>query len=594
MFENKNPFEETETNTEKTHFINQSENLVMALHYAEVMKWPVFPIHYPTENGCSCHKECKSIGKHPMIIDWPNAATKDKTQIINWWTQNPDANIGIPTGANTFYVLDIDVSDGKRGFESLEKLELQHGKLPETLSATTGSGGKHYCFANPGNNLLKNKTNIMPGIDFRGDGGYIVVDPSRHVSGENYKWDNLVGVELYEYPDEMPEWTVELVSKEKATVLKSSVSQPNIQNISASPIINGARNDTLFRLGCSMRENGNDESLILAALNGINQGLEEPLDNSEIQDLATNICDKYSAGNKEKSNQVIEYDLEVYLNNKYQIESNRDPNAMLGHKLKKFKQIESKLNGIQSGLYVIAAETNIGKTAFLSNLFMDLVESNNDLHGVYFSMDDHKKDIINKWVAEMTNISITQMQKRQGNQTDQNKILAAYQKIINMYKEGRLEIYDQSNLSNFNQLKGIAERLVGKQFFFAIDGIFNISVGNFNQKREENIERANMLKMIADQYEIPVIGTAEVRKSVQKQETRKLSLDDIMESAKFAYNANLVWLLSETSNENDQVSLYLKYAKNKLTGFKKSQNLIYLPDYGKITEEQQLSIMRFK
>ena len=103
-----------------------------------------------------------------------------------------------------------------------------------------------------------------------------------------------------------------------------------------------------------------------------------------------------------------------------------------------------------------------------------------------------------------------------------------------------------------------------------------------------------MLKAIADQYEIPVIGTAEVRKSIQKQETRKLSLDDIMESAKFAYNANLVWLLSETSNENDQVSLNLKYAKNKLTGFKKSQNLIYLPYIGKITEQQQLSIMRFK
>jgi hypothetical protein len=571
---------------------SSNETLVMALEYL-ANDWPVFPIHYPIDFGCGCDKNCNSNGKTPATDHGFKDATTDENQIRHWF-QNPNINIGIPTGKKTFYVLDIDVTDGKQGEESLKQLEKEFGKLPETMTSFTGSGGFHYCFYYTGEEELKNKTNIRDGIDFRGDGGYIVVEPSMHASGKIYEWESMEDV-WHKYIEDMPEWLVDVLLEDKKSKNKSKIksNKPDIHRLSSNPIVVGARNDTLFKLGCSLRENGNNESIILAALKGINQTLPEPLDDTEIQYLAANICDKYPVGNKEKSN-VIEYDLEAYLNNKYQTESNRDPNAMLGHKLNKFKQIEGKLDGIQSGFYVIAAETNIGKTAFLSNLYMDLLESNNDLHGVYFSMDDHKKDIINKWVAELTNISITQMQKRQGNNQDQKKIFAAYQKIISMHKEGRLEIYDQSNLSNFNQLAQIAERLAGKQFFFAIDGIFNISVGNFNQKREENIERANMLKAIADQYEIPVIGTAEVRKSIQKQETRKLSLDDIMESAKFAYNANLVWLLSETSNENDQVSLNLKYAKNKLTGFKKSQNLIYLPYIGKITEQQQLSIMRFK
>jgi hypothetical protein len=581
MFENTNPF----VTENKPHFINQSENLAMALHYAEVMGWPVFPVNHPVGNGCSCHKECKSIGKHPMIGDWPNTATIDKTQIINWWTQNPDANIGIPTGANTFYVLDIDVADGKQGLESLEKLELQYGKLPETLSATTGSGGKHYCFAKPGNTRLTNKTNIMPGLDFRGDGGYIVVEPSLHSSGGSYKWDNLVGVEFYEYPDEMPAWLVEVVSKEKV-----NSSQPNIQNLSTAPIKNGARNDTLFRLGCSFRENGNDESFIFSVLNGINLGLEEPLDDSEVQKIVSNICNRYPINEK---NQAPVFDLAGYLNEKYQIESNRDPNDLLGYRLGKFSNIQNKLNGIQSGFYIVAAETNVGKTAFLTNLFIDLVE-NNDVTGIYFSMDDHKKDIINKIISARTNISITDMQKRQSNINAQQRIKDGYKWMIDLNRRDKLQIYDQSNLFHLNQVKILADQLSGKKFFFAIDGIFNIDVGNFDYKREENIQRANELKRIADKYDIPVIGSAEVRKNVGKSSgTRNLSLDDIMETAKFAYNANLVWLLSEGQAViENQVPLVLKYAKNKLTGYKQSQNLIYETEFGKVSEQLLPSIMR--
>ena len=43
-------------------------------------------------------------------------------------------------------VLDIDVKDGKRGDESLRKLEKTHGALPATLTTITPTGGKHLFF----------------------------------------------------------------------------------------------------------------------------------------------------------------------------------------------------------------------------------------------------------------------------------------------------------------------------------------------------------------------------------------------------------------------------------------------------------------
>ena len=84
-------------------------------------------------------------------------------------------------------MLDIDVADGKQGEQSLAGLIREYGELPECLTATTGSGGIHYCFRS--HVELPGRTDMLPGIDFKGEGGYIVAAPSKHVAGQ-YKWHN--------------------------------------------------------------------------------------------------------------------------------------------------------------------------------------------------------------------------------------------------------------------------------------------------------------------------------------------------------------------------------------------------------------------
>ncbi len=54
--------------------------------------------------------------------------------------------------------------------------------------AITGSGGRHYIFKHLAN-LAEAPLTFWPGIDTRGDGGYIVVAPSNHASGQDYFWD---------------------------------------------------------------------------------------------------------------------------------------------------------------------------------------------------------------------------------------------------------------------------------------------------------------------------------------------------------------------------------------------------------------------
>jgi len=101
-----------------------SKNGTAALAYAARLNWKVFPCYSVGENRvCSCgDMACNSPGKHPRAENGFKAATTDEGIIRQWWTQGPDANIGVATGAASgFDVLDVDPRHG--GNESLEDLE---------------------------------------------------------------------------------------------------------------------------------------------------------------------------------------------------------------------------------------------------------------------------------------------------------------------------------------------------------------------------------------------------------------------------------------------------------------------------------------
>lgn len=168
--------------------------LPAALAYVQRFQWPVFPVHSVVEGHCTCGKpECKRPGKHPVAHLAPRGlhdATFDPDIVTRWWTAMPTANIGLPTGAGSGLVA-LDVDTLKGGDEGLHELQQRHGRLPDTVMAITGSGGYHYLFQHPGAGVkIRNSVESLgPGLDVRGDGGYIIVAPSRHASGREYVWE---------------------------------------------------------------------------------------------------------------------------------------------------------------------------------------------------------------------------------------------------------------------------------------------------------------------------------------------------------------------------------------------------------------------
>ena len=159
-----------------------------ALEYAK-QGFHIFPCFYvKKEGGCSCNRiDCKRIGKHPIPKAGVKAASRDPRTINAWWKRTPFANIAVATGHDGLFVVDVDVSGDKPGKESLDRLTDQFGPLPDTLQQITGSGGAHYFFCSTLD--IHNSTDrIGKAIDVRGKGGYVILPPSNHSSGNKYKW----------------------------------------------------------------------------------------------------------------------------------------------------------------------------------------------------------------------------------------------------------------------------------------------------------------------------------------------------------------------------------------------------------------------
>jgi hypothetical protein len=140
---------------------------------------------------------CEPGGKRPLTYNGFWDASADPRRVEPWWRRWPDANVGVPTGqVSGLLVLDVDARGG--GPESLAALQRAHGPLPRTARARTGGGGTHHFFGYPAEKEVRNSAGRLgPGLDVRGEGGYVVVPPSRTQSA--YRW-------LEKVPPADPTW----------------------------------------------------------------------------------------------------------------------------------------------------------------------------------------------------------------------------------------------------------------------------------------------------------------------------------------------------------------------------------------------------
>jgi hypothetical protein len=200
--------------------------LEAALDYYDrgLMPIPVHRViaHREGKPICSCGARdgCASPGKHPTMT-WSQFQRRrpPREEVADWWAgDRARYGVGVLTGSasGNIFVLDVDVGPGKDGDDSLRALQLAHDDLPETAEVRTGGGGLHLYFrAPPGVAVVRNSASKLgPGLDIRGEGGFVVAPPSFHASGQPYVWSWCNT--LAEGIADAPAWLLDLVRAEPA------------------------------------------------------------------------------------------------------------------------------------------------------------------------------------------------------------------------------------------------------------------------------------------------------------------------------------------------------------------------------------------
>lgn len=187
--------------------------------------------------------------------------------------------------------LDEHPEDGRRGVELLQTWERENGRLPETWTATTGSGGRHLFFKLQGS--MKRQQHLYDNqVDFQTDGALVILPPTIHAkTGRLYKWDIA--------PDQRP---LAVYDDQAAAFIdegyleaRGSVSGPRFE--AQKEVTAGGRTDYLFRMLSSLQAKGLTDAAIRAAVSAENDSVcVPPLSDQELEREVFSALQRFEKG----------------------------------------------------------------------------------------------------------------------------------------------------------------------------------------------------------------------------------------------------------------------------------------------------------
>ena len=298
-----------------------------------------------------------------LVASWKTEATDQFEKIEEWWNQFPNANIGIQTG-NGLIVIDIDNKNSHKGNQSIGPF---FKSFPATRIVQTPNHGFHIYYHV--NKEIRCRVNLYDGIDIRGEGGYVLAPPSV-VDGKQYQI-------YHNHP---------IADANEAVYEFLNVTKKETINLIDEFIPIGCRNDTLFKLGCSLQAKGLLNESITEALKKENElHCESPLSEKELYLILEGIQKRYKKGslNIQTSEQTDEY---------------FNAAELVTHEYEDEHEIVKAF--IPIGVTLLGAPQKIGKTFFALQL-SNCVANGSDFLGkeveqgnvLYFALEDSKSKI---------------------------------------------------------------------------------------------------------------------------------------------------------------------------------------------------------
>ena len=208
--------------------------------------------------------------KRPLISDWQNRATTNPLQIDSWWSEHPNANIGIACEVSNLIVIDLDTSKGAVPSSPWNELGVKNGEdvfreicrkagdsqLFETYSVKTPSGGKHLYFYDQ-NIAIKQGTEVNGWwrVDTRSKGGYIVAEGSRLINSASGITDHYRSVGNQSVVLNFPAWLRDELSPKAIRENVVASSSIHSSNISSNPVFSSEFAEQVLSERCALIRN---------------------------------------------------------------------------------------------------------------------------------------------------------------------------------------------------------------------------------------------------------------------------------------------------------------------------------------------------
>lgn len=281
-----------------------------------------------------------------------------------------------------------------------------------------------------------------------------------------------------------------------------------------------------------------------------------------------------------------------------------------------FKRLDFALNGLQPGFHIIAAEANLGKSAFITQMAWQTAMNNPNVHVLDITLDDSMLEKVCRLAAHISGQAINTVK---GLAQVRNSNPAAYQSIINAFdtiktNAHHYQIMDNEQGGTLEKLRevitGVRTELLARE----IPGRLAVFIDSFHDiipdiETTNETTRFNYLAQavaeLANEFDIPIVCTAELRKL---NGFRRPTLDDIRESVKIRYEAKSVLLCyNEVSVRDEQAQVYwypsddiAKYpvfevhvAKNKFSSFKGRICFEFRPEVARFREPDDVTHRKY-
>lgn len=511
----------------------------IAHRYLE-LGWSVIPVQFRS--------------KVPSIKAWKEYQTRlpTKQEIDEWFPEGKQSNIALLTG--TISKVSVLDADGPAGLKSLADL-----KLGSTVQSASGRG-RHLLYSDP-TGKVKNFVKRYPGLDARGEGGYVVVYPSIHESGKQYKW-------LGNYSLALPEFPSFLLSKVIDDKIKSTFNAEELlRNVAP-----GNRHDTLLRL--------------------IGKFIQQKWEDDQIMTMLSPLLEKFNSQGVDKDAFIVAREIicslrEKEARNETRTTSNQSqsvdrqsravfsPNGNLAdHRSRLLSKSNQHGPEISTGLpildrytwgllrgeiFTVAARTGVGKTSFAVGLVKNLLNANKRV--LLFSTEMSSELIVNRLLSSYTGLAGSNFRSGNFSDEDKKRLDSGYEWLERVGHA--IKICDLSS-PKIEVVKQLTQE--HKPDVVVFDHIQHIGGGN--DVRNTISEFTRGLKDVARDFDCSILVLSQLRRMFKDPKTGQLpppQLSDLKESGTIEEESGQVLLLSEMSTEpgTNVCTLMGELAKNR-------------------------------